>query len=200
MGTDIADRRDAEAEQVAQGPADEVGLDAGPDRLGALGRGGPAAGVTEHRDVDVCVDETGQHGVARDVDDPRAVGDAVARRHERLDPAIPDQDRAGVARGALAAGMAAPRVDQPTADECQQARLRRDVIEERGQPIGLHPGIVAAGQGGTLPGDERIVRQAGVERLARHHLEQERLSRPFQHQRRWKGRGSDACRSAATGR
>jgi hypothetical protein len=25
-------------------------------------------------------------------------------------------------------------------------------------------------------------------------LEQERLSRPFQHQRRWKGRGSDACR------
>ena len=131
MSSNIADRGDPEAEQVAHRPRHQVGLHPGPDRLGAFGRCRAAPRVAEHRDVDVGVDEAGEDREAREVDDRRVLRDPIIEPDDCLDPSIPDEHGARTVGGhGGAVGVAGTGIDHPTADERKPPGLEPDVVEE----------------------------------------------------------------------
>ena len=107
VGADVAQRRDAHAQGVAQRRGEEVRAGARPDRLRAGRR-------RRHVRVDVRmrVDEAGHQGAAAEVDDARAFRGTVAGVADPRDLAVDDQHGRAVAHGGAGA-VEQPRVRQP---------------------------------------------------------------------------------------
>ena len=151
MGADVADRRHAEAEQLAQRSADEMRLDSGPDRLGALGRAGPRpaspsietwmwASIRPGRTVRPAT------SMIRAPSGMPSPGAAIASiRPSRI------RTVRGPPPAASRRAVAARDRQQSATDEASRPGSGRMSLRKARQPVGVHAGIVPAGAGATLP-------------------------------------------------
>ena len=136
VGADVADRRDAVAQQVAERPGHEVAENPVAERLGALGGPREVPRVLEHRDMDVGIDQARQHRQAGDIDQAGVIRSAVIRAGDRLDPAVPDVDRARFR------GSPPTIVHDMASDERRPSGRGRRIGEERRQATDVHCGML----------------------------------------------------------